>query len=208
MSQSGGPRTLAAAKRGGRKRPTRQPPPRFPAAAIITGVAGSAGLLGLGLLLLLLAPPRPAPAAEPGTLRSGDLSLQIQDAGWITHDPIGGATSAPDKGFQMPASMMPGMPDEGRHRLYLEVVLSNAGQSSGTFGPQEFALRSSDGRVWGLNDPPSFDRATLLPGQTRSLDLYFDIPDTVAQVQLAWAHDGDTQQLPIDSQPPPPHNHG
>ena len=186
----------------------RQRPARFRAAALITALAAAAGLLGCIVLLLLLAPPRPALPADAGTLRIGDLSLQIQDSGWITHDHIGGATPAPEKGFDMPASMMPGMPDEGKHRLYLEVVVEDTGQSSATFAPREFTLRSPGGSTWTLNDPPSFGPQTLMPGQMRSLDLYFDIPETVAQVQLAWAHDGDMQQLAINSRPPPPHNHG
>ena len=206
MSQAARPRLPDAGTSRARK--TRRRPARFPAAGLVTALAAGAALVGLALLLLLVAPPRPAAPSEPGKLRIGDLSLQIQDSGWITHDSIGGATPAPEQGFQMPASMMPGMPDEGRHRLYLEVVLQNAGSSGASFAPQEFALRAPDGRSWPLDQPASFDRTTLQPGQTRSLDLYFDIPDTVAQVQLAWAHDGDTEQLAIDSRPPPPHQHG
>jgi hypothetical protein len=200
----GRPRGTAAAVRHAPERPGR----RRPASLLIAVLAAGAALIGLGLLLLLVAPPRPAALSAPGTLRSGDLSLQIQDSGWITHDTIGGATPAPETGFQMPASMMPGMPDEGKHRLYLEVVLEDVGQSRAAFAPQEFTLRTPQGGSWPLNQPPSFGRASLEPGQTRSLDLMFDIPDTVSQVALAWAHDGDTQQLSIDSRPPPPHNHG
>ena len=208
MSQAARPRPSDGRTPRGRHRQMRRHPARFPAAALVIALAAAAALLGLALLFLLLAPPRPGPPSGSGTLRIGDLSLQIQDSGWITHDSIGGATPAPEQGFQMPASMMPGMPDEGKHRLHVEVVLENAGSSGTSFAPQEFALRASDGRSWPLNEPASFERATLQPGQTRSLDLYFDIPDTVAQVQLAWAHDGDTEQLAIDSRPPPPHNHG
>jgi hypothetical protein len=39
-------------------------------------------------MLLLVAPPRPAPPQRPGTLTVGELSLQIQDSGWITHDHV------------------------------------------------------------------------------------------------------------------------
>jgi hypothetical protein len=181
---------------------------RRPVGILIAALAAGASLVGLGLLLLVVAPPRPAPLVEQGTLLSGDLSLRIQDTGWITHDTIGGATPAPDTGFQMPASMMPGMPDEGKHRLYIEVTLDDVGQASASFAPQEFTLRTPEGRSWPLDQPASFGPATLLPGQIRSLDLLFDIPDTVSQVLLAWNHDGETQQLAIDSRPPPPHNHG
>lgn len=199
-----GPRATAANVRHSARPST----PRRPVGTLFVALAAGAALVGLGLLFLLVAPPRPAALQAPGTLRSGDLSLQIQDSGWITHDTIGGATPAPDKGFQMPASMMPGMPDEGKHRLYLEVVLDDVGQSRAPFAPQEFTLRAPEGGSWPLNEPPSFGPASLEPGQTRSLDLMFDIPDTVSQVALAWEHDGEMQQLPIDSRPPPPHNHG
>jgi len=108
----------------------------------------------------------------------------------------------------MPASMMPGMPDPGTHRLYLEVVLSDLGVASASYAPQEFSVRSPAGREWPLNEPASFGRGSLAPGQTRSLDLLFDVPDSESRLDLVWAHGGAAGSLGIDARPPPPHQHG
>src|SRR5207253_3274128 len=109
----------------------------------VVGVALAAALAGLFLLLALVAPPRPAVPPEPGSITAGDLSLQIQTTSWITHDEVGGPTpGSVQNGFQMPASMMPGMPDHGTHRLYVEAEVSNPGQSDASISPQEFSVRS------------------------------------------------------------------
>jgi hypothetical protein len=171
-------------------------------------VAAGASLAGLVLLLLLVAPPQlPAPAT-PGTLAAGFLTLQIQTTTWIVHDDVGGPlpTGVPD-GFQMPASMMPGMPDHGTHRLYVEAEISDTGQAAASFAPADFSARSPGGRSWPLNKPPSFSAEALGPGQERSLDLFFDMPETVDASDLVWTHDGLIQSMPIDSRPPPPHVH-
>lgn len=178
-------------------------------ALLVIGLGLSAGLVGLVLVLGLVAPPRPAPRTDPGTILAGDLSLQVQNSAWITHDDVGGPTPAGlPAGFQMPASMMPGMPDHGAHRLYLEAVLSDIGQADASFGPQEFSVRARDGRTWPLNQPASFTPGSLRPGQQRSLDLLFDMPESVSDVVLTWTHGGELQSISIDAQPPSPHGHG
>src|SRR5258708_3397192 len=97
-------------------------------AMLIAGLATVAGVAGFIWFPRLAAPPRRAPPVVPGRLVAGALVLELQNAGWITHDDIGGpAPASVQNGFQMPASMMPGMPDPGVHRLYLEAVLSNTG---------------------------------------------------------------------------------
>ena len=68
-------------------------------------------------------------------------------------------------------------------------------------------MRSPGGRTWPLNQPAAFASGTLQPGQQRSLDLFFDMPDSLSASELAWAHDGQSQSLSIDSRPPPPHSH-
>jgi hypothetical protein len=182
----------------------------------VTGLGGAlfalavgAGTVGLVLLLWLVAPPRPALRPEAGTLLEGDMQVQIQSSGWITHDEVGGPTPASIRnGFEMPASMMPGMPPHGTNRLYMEVVLSDVGQDGVSYSPQEFSVRAPNGIHWPLNQPASFGAGSLQPRQTRSVDLLFDVPDTVTTLDLAWDHDGLTQSIPVDSRPPPPHVHG
>ena len=195
--------------RGVRRRlRARRAPPRA-GALVIAGLAVAAGVAGIVLLLGLVAPPPPELPSVAGRLVSGDLVLELQNAGWITHDDIGGPVPASvQNGFQMPASMMPGMPDPGIHRLYLEAVVSNTGASEAAFAPRDFSVRSRSGATWQLNQPATFRAASLQPGQTRSLDLLFDVPDTVADLDLVWAHAGQLQAAPVDAAPPPIHDHG
>jgi len=195
-------RRAARARRLTASRPSR-------GALAVLGLAGAAGIAGVILLLGIFAPPRPAPAPAPGTLVAGDLSVQVQTSGWITHDDVGGPVPASvQNGFSMPASMMPGMPAAGTRRLYLEAVLSDVGQQTASYAPGEFAVRSPAGGEWPLNQPASFGPGTLAPGQTRSLDLLFDVPDTVARLDLAWSHQGTAGTISVDATPPPAHQHG
>jgi hypothetical protein len=178
------------------------------AAALIIGLAIVIGVAGFVLFLSLVAPPRPDPPAVPGRLVAGDLVLELQGAGWITHDDIGGPVPASvANGFQMPASMMPGMPDPGIHRLYLEAVLSNTGAAEAGFAPRDFSVRSTSGATWPLDQPATFEAASLRPGQTRSLDMLFDVPDSVSQLVLVWQHSGQLQSVQVGATPPPFHDH-
>jgi hypothetical protein len=188
------------------RRRSRAPSPA--AAVVIAGLATIAGVAGFILFLSVAAPPRPDPPVVPGRLIAGDLTLELQNAGWITHDEVGGPAPASVKdGFQMPASMMPGMPGPGVHRLYLEAVLSNTGSGESGFAPRDFSVRSTAGATWPLDQPASFQAASLRPGQTRSLDLLFDVPDSVARLDLVWAHAGELQSVQVGAAPPPVHDH-
>jgi hypothetical protein len=178
------------------------------AAVLIASLATVAGVAGFVLFLSLVAPPRPDAPVTPGRLVAGDLVLELQNAGWITHDDVGGPVPASvQNGFQMPASMMPGMPQPGVHRLYLEAVLSNTGSGEVGFTPREFAVRAASGATWPLDLPATFQAASLRPGQTRSLDLLFDVPDSVSQLDLAWTHAGQVQFVQVGATPPPIHDH-
>jgi hypothetical protein len=189
------------------RRRTRAPSPA--GAVLIAGLATVAGVAGFILFLSLVAPPRPDGPVTPGRLVAGDLVLELQNAGWIAHDDVGGPVPASVRdGFQMPASMMPGMPAPGTHRLYLEAVLSNAGAADAGFAPREFSVRSVAGATWSLDQPATFEAASLRPGQTRSLDLLFDVPDSVARLDLVWQHAGQLQTVQVGATPPPAHDHG
>lgn len=177
-------------------------------AIVVVGLALVVGIAGLVLFLTLVAPPPANAPVVPGRLVAGDLVLELQGAGWITHDDIGGPVpSAVADGFQMPASMMPGMPGPGVHRLYLEAVLSNTGSGEAGFAPRDFSVRSAAGATWPLDQPATFQSASLRPGQTRSLDLLFDVPDSVSQLDLVWQHDGQLQSVGVGATPPPIHDH-
>jgi hypothetical protein len=187
----------------------RQRAPSPAGALVIIALVTIAGVAGFILFLSIVAPPRADPPVVPGRLVAGDLVLELQNAGWIMHDEIGGPVPAGvEDGFQMPASTMPGMPDPGTHRLYLQAVVGNTGSGDATFAPRDFSVRSTSGATWPLNQPATFAAASLQPGQTRSLDLLFDVPDTVADLDLVWAHAGQLEEVPVDAAPPPIHDHG
>ncbi|HEY7201096.1 MAG TPA: hypothetical protein VIC57_12815 [Candidatus Dormibacteraeota bacterium] len=191
-----------------RRRPRVRARPAGLGALAIIGLAAIAGLAGLVLFLSLVAPPPPSEPAAPGRLVAGDLVFEMQTAGWITHDDVGGPVPASvENGFQMPASMMPGMPDPGVQRLYLEAVLSNAGCCQAAFAPREFSVRSAAGQTFALDQPATFDAGSLGPGQSRSLDLLFDVPDTVSTLDLVWTHGGQVQFARVGASPPPIHDH-
>jgi hypothetical protein len=184
---------------------------RSPAGALlIAGLAVVATGVGLILFLSLVAPPPPELPRVPGRLVAGDLVLELQNSGWITHDDVGGPVPASvQNGFQMPASMMPGMPDAGTQRLYLEAVLSNTGSGgAAAFTSREFSVRAPNGGTWPLDQPATFTAGSLERGQTRSLDLLFDVPDSVDQLDLVWTHEGQVQSTPVGASPPPIHVHG
>lgn len=182
---------------------------RSPAGAfLLTALAAVAGVAGFILFVGLVAPPPPDAAAVPGRLTVGDLALELQTSGWITHDDVGGpAPAAVANGFQMPASMMPGLPEHGVHRLYLEAVLSNVGSSSAGFTPREFSVRSTGGATWSLDQPATFQAGSLLPGQARSLDLLFDVPEAIDQLELVWSHDGQIQSVQVSAGAAPAAQH-
>src|SRR5258708_37424054 len=190
---------MAGLGSGAVRRRSRAPGASSPAGALaVAGLAAAAGVAGFILFLSLLAPPRPGAPGQPGRVVAGNLVLELQNAGWITHDDIGGPTPADaTDGFQMPASMMPGMPDHGVHRLYLEAVISDVGSSDAAYTPREFSVRAPDGATWALSSPSTFVAGSLQPGQTRSLDLLFDVPEAVTALQLQWTHDGQVQLVPV-----------
>jgi len=191
-----------------RRQRARRRSPR-PVGLLISGVAIVAALAGVVLFLLLVAPPPPQLPDVPGRMVAGDLVLELQDSGWITHDDIGGPVpSSVANGFQMPASMMPGMPDAGIHRLYLEAVLSDTGSGTAAYAPREFSVRAPDGGTWPLDQPATFVAGSLARGQTRSLDMLFDVPDTVSRLDLVWTHEGQLLSTAVGAPPPPIHDHG
>jgi hypothetical protein len=184
---------------------------RFPAASLaIGGLAVIAGAAGLVVVLGLVAPPPPNHPPAPGRVVAGDLVFELQSAGWIAHDDMGGPVpTSVANGYQMPASMMPGMPDHGAHRLYLEAVLSNTGTALAGFGPREFSVRAATGQTWPLDQPATFEAASLAPGQTRSLDLLFDVPESISKLDLVWTHGGQVQLVQVGAPAPPAeHDHG
>ena len=103
------------------------------------------------------------------------------------------------QGFQMPTAMMPGTPERGRRRVHVELKLTNEGRSPRSLGAHEFTLRSR-GELWPATDRSHAGRA-LYPEHVVWLDLYFDVPDGDAPLELVWRRGGEAEVLALDMAP-------
>lgn len=94
--------------------------------------------------------------------------------------------------YAMPASMMPGTPDEGFQRLQLNLDFINKNSVASTAGPEDFYLSADDGDTWPALRGGSFNTTQLSPGQILNTVLAFDIPESVdtSDVHLVWHGDG------------------
>src|SRR6266540_1699256 len=75
-----------------------------------------------------------------------NLNVQVVTAGWVDMDHD---MSANAPGYQMPPQMMPGMPEEGKERLAVNVTVTNTGDDTRPVRPiEEFALHATkDGQL-------------------------------------------------------------
>ena len=125
------------------------------------------------------------------------VSLRIDFTEWLNHE-----DAHQDQGevFPMPASSMPGMPEEGLQRLQVELTLQNLGDASRDFRPEEFSVRSVSGESW----PPmasTFQPGTLGPGQALNGVVFFDVPEAESGVYLVWTRGGTQVYNPIGDVP-------
>ncbi len=117
-------------------------------------------------------------------------------------------TDTDSQGFAMPASMMPGTPEDGFQRLQLELDFSNRSGASATVAPQDFFLLSNEGERWGPLLGGTFHQTDLRSQQVLSTVVAFDIPVRVAasDVQFVWTGDGDEIRFAVDAEGG--HSHG
>lgn len=187
---------------------------------IVVLIALATSLLGLGLVIAMLLTQSPL-AAMGQDIQVDNLVLRVESAAWLVHEhdtapaPPGISanqdSTAPqeqsvDQGqqFPMPASMMPGMPENGQQRLHIELMLRNEGSLPRQFGPDEFRLVGNDNHSWKPQDNTSFLNFTLQPGQALNTALSFDIEEAAANLYLVW-HRGDSQvRIPVAD---PAHDH-
>ncbi len=104
--------------------------------------------------------------------------------------------------FDMPASMMPGAPAEGRQRLHVEVAIRNSSSSDRVVTPEEFWLRPEGAR----RRPPvssTIDSTTLHSGQVLWIDLYFDVVSRASpRLYLEWTRGATTRRIPLATEAP------
>jgi hypothetical protein len=133
--------------------------------------------------------------ANQAGYRAGGLSFSVDTMLWMMNmKPSPG-------GYQMPASMMPGMQSPGTNRLRVEVTLADVSTTAQRYFTSDFSLSSPSGKTWPVrvaehSDTPT--SAVLEPGFQTVVDLYFDVPARQAKnLTLKWSRDGTTVSIPV-----------
>jgi mono/diheme cytochrome c family protein len=117
----------------------------------------------------------------------GALELDLERVAWVRH----GVEATP-------ASMMPGMPARGEHRLHVEVVLASRGAER--FAADELVLVHADGaeQAPALAETPIAD---VGPGQRLATSVDFDVREGERGLRLCWRGQC---LMPLDAPAPPP----
>jgi hypothetical protein len=188
---------------------------------MISVVAAAAALIGIFLVTQTAL--SSAPLVGLDTEAQGQtLSLWISNVDMLSHDHenhshegdedseegLSGQAAVTDlaaqgdgQGFTMPASMMPGTPDEGFQRLQLNLDFTNKGSEATQTGPEDFYLVADDGDIWPGLRGGSFSTTRLGSGQILNTVLAFDVPESVdaADLELVWDGDGMDIHFAVDS---------
>lgn len=129
----------------------------------------------------------------------GDLELELQRIEWLEHQ-----MSHSSGGFERPASMMPGMPEEGFERLSVEVAVTNRGRRPAELRSEELVLELESGTL--LPAGALVPRQSLLPDQSLVTTVFFDVETDfdMGRVRLVWRHAGDRAYMAV---PHPPLHH-
>lgn len=109
------------------------------------------------------------------------LALHLERVDWI-EDQMDHGTSIP-----MPPSMTPDLPEDGSHRLALELSIYNEGQDSKTFNARELILETSDGRAtWPSQS--RLEHVKLRGGQSTYFPIQFDVnvTDNEEDFRIVW----------------------
>jgi hypothetical protein len=165
-------------------------------AASVLAMAGIAQLL-IGWLPALgsaAQPPQPSAVAADG------VAARVVQARWIAHDHNAATGSGP--GYQMPLSMMPGMPADGQIRLALSVTVTNTATGGRPISPEdEFTLRDAgSGESW-RPATDTFDGMSRL-GPLSAADgvIFFDLPEEKqgeGQLYVDWKHSKRSVRLAV-----------
>lgn len=175
--------------------------PAIPPAVLVLAIAALA-LAGAVLAINMINnAPTEVTFVEIGQhAQAGGIDMSVETAEWISMD------HNEAKGFPMPASMMPGMPGEGEHRLKVEFTLRNPGESARAFAPAELQLAAGGGKVYApINDPAMAH--SIGPGQAIDGLFYFDVPGTETDLHLVWTSGGTQVHIPL-SAPSDEHHNG
>lgn len=144
-----------------------------------------------------------ADRAAQGNRLSG-LSLGVDTMLWMM-DPMA-EMAAPGNnkgGYQMPASMMPGLQQPGDKRLRVEVDLRNVSNAVQLYSTTDFSLVGKGGKTWQVDSQDHSAQpasAYLQPGFGTTVDLYFDLPSKNSKnLTLKWSRGGSTLSIPVNT---------
>lgn len=166
-------------------------------------LAASVLTLAGGAQLVLDSWPAPGSAATPSRLSAvadDGVVAQVRQARWIGHDH--NHETGTGLGYQMPLSMMPGMPADGHLRLAVSVTVTNTGTAGRAVDPAaEFTLRNTSTDESWRPRADTFDGLARL-GSLSAADgvLFFDVPqeDTESgQLYVHWNHSDWSARLAV-----------
>ena len=143
--------------------------------------------------------------------RQGDISVWVDRYQWLVHDhsahdhseDANDPTSPAQNelpavsGFPMSAAMMPGTPDEGFHRLQIDLSIVNRGEGTLEMKPADFRLVSEDGDEWPSLRGGTFSPTDLSGGYMLGTVLAFDVPEEFSStgMYLEWTWEGEVTRF-------------
>jgi hypothetical protein len=176
--------------------------------------ASTLAVAGLTQLMLgwLLALGSAAPPPQPSAVAADGVRARVVEARWIAHDHNAETGTGP--GYQMPLSMMPGMPADGQTRLAVSVTVANTAVSGRPMNPEdEFTLRDAASEESWRPAADTFDGLSRL-GSRNAADgvIFFDLPEekqAEGQLYVDWKHAGRSVRLALrPGQDGGTHSHG
>jgi hypothetical protein len=161
-------------------------------------------LAALGFLMLGVAAGQHAAAdTHAHGLEEGGLGLTVNTMLWMDSgmDAPGQPTPA---GFEMPASMMPGMQTAGNQRLRIELYIRNVTTDPQRYALSDFVLVGPGGKTWKVLANAATVHSVapqdgvLDQGFSTTVDLYFDVPaGQTKNLSVRWSHGGSTVSFPV-----------
>jgi hypothetical protein len=143
-------------------------------AAALAALAAVAGVVGFVIFVAALTPPRLEAAPPPGRVVAGDMVLAVHSAAWTDVSARTGART-----------------------LRLGVVLSNDGAVAAAIAPADFSVRTPRDAGWPLARPEAIGSESLAPGETRMLDLLFEVPAADTRLDLVWTHANQVRRVQV-----------
>jgi hypothetical protein len=165
-----------------------------PRSRIILVVLAAVAVTVFGVVRLIAA--LGAPGEITAVAEADGLKAQVTTASWSKMD------MASQPGFQMPAGMMPGMPDQGKSRLVVSISVTNTSPDTRPLhASDEFALLTGDGdERWAAHSDTFGELPRLAPRNAVNGTLFFDLPAadlTDSPVWVEWKHGATTSRLSV-----------